>query len=1828
MSNSAEELSDLINQKIEALRPRLLDLSRRNPLLSIKLTARGTANLRVVDELPDILYFNLTNGRSMRLAPLPSLDEDPKDEATPTFKRALANGRLTDASYLAALAEIDKSADDHLDRTRTVERALKDRIRGQLNLSPRLQKNETNLAQHARNNGIAPGYDLPDPESSGDAEKHQDLDIQSLLLPEDLERKLSSLSSKCNTWIQETGVNVLHVAFGFLEWSEPKSSETSFAPLILLPAKLGKRKSPEGAEFWIAGLGEEAEVNTVLAEKLRLEFGVQLPAFSKRSAEDYFKEVAALSPKSVTWRVRRQVVIGVFPSARMAMYHDLNTQNAKFGEHDVIRPLFGGGTTAGASPFADEYKVDEPHIEKLVPTLVMDADASQFSTLADVASGNNVAVEGPPGTGKSQTIVNTIAAAIASGKKVLFVAEKMAALNVVRSRLEAIGLGELLMPLQAERSTREQVIQSIRDRIEMEKTQPPRNYEAQIAEFRETRAETARYIEILASAFEDSGLTVHDILGKSLVTGGAIDALPKKLQLAIFPIRQGLSVASISDLAAKGDQLEKAWDRASAAPPFWAAIGRFGFHRFDVDEILDLASELSARYRELDAAARRLQELRISGLDYPAALPALIQASEAARSLGTTPTLSLLPSLLARGTADALKAFADACQQHAARAVQLQGLFRVEVGQEVLTALDELASLCRAHEIAALDNASLEQAVASKRQAAVMARRLAEQVRPFADQIPGSENWRFSDIGAIRKLLAEIGADVLQRRTPTLADAAATDLIRSFNETGRRLRCEWRELEDHFSSHDLVSIEQLADAVAALRDAGLFAFFKGSYRQAVRLYRRVARAKFRRDDACSQLERLIAWKRREGAFGRDSQAMLLYGVHFRGLDTDFDLFDRITNYYIAVRTTFAAVEQRPQRDFLINGDAELILLTPALDAYPEGVRLRLIDEGIERLEAAIAVREQASQRVRELTVMFHPSQPPRADALSDLGVMVADHLREQRILDHDARMAALLGPAFAGCQTETRDLGALASLVQAIAGFGAGAESVARALAAGHANEILVGAIELQQAFSATHAQMSLLDDKAALGARSILKHGSFTERADNFALAARDRDGLIAHAECAAARAGLDPILSDFVQAYFDVAGSFKSLGKILEGFAYRALARRAYEKHGQLLAKYSGAKLNTLRARLAELDRQIIDASRRLLRANAVAAARPPHGIGVGRKSTWTEMALIDHETSKKQKFISVRDLTRRAARALLELKPCWMMSPLAVAQYLPKGQLSFDLCIIDEASQMTPEDAVGALARCRQAMVVGDTNQLPPSSFFRKMIDDEETDEDETVLNESILEMANGAFRPARRLRWHYRSRHSGLIKFSNRMVYDDSLVIFPSAAEEQPGMGVALHAVNGLYKAGTNPIEAQRMVEAALRFVKEQPHRSLGIVTLNQKQSELVEQEWKFAVERDPDAARYVDYWAEKNDGLEPFFIKNLENVQGDERDVIFIGTVYGPEQPGARVMQRFGPINGVAGKRRLNVLFSRAKQQVVTFSSMRAADILAEENGNPGAYMLRRWLEYAATGMLESGEVTQKEPDSDLEIYVVDQIRAMGCIPVPQVGVKGYSIDIGVRHPQWPHGFILGVECDGAAFHSSKSARDRDRLRQEVLEGLGWRFHRIWSTDWFNDPGKQAAILRQVIADRLAELKAMEARFARPMASQATRFAAVDEPVEQSPVALSLAGKPNGAQRPAAVEMKVEPAVDNRPNAVVASQRNGNGRVSVGDTVRVRYLTDDKHVVQFTISADKSDPSNNVVHCRTPIAEALLGAEEGDEVEILVRSYLKPAVLEKIVSRTH
>jgi len=527
-----------------------------------------------------------------------------------------------------------------------------------------------------------------------------------------------------------------------------------------------------------------------------------------------------------------------------------------------------------------------------------------------------------------------------------------------------------------------------------------------------------------------------------------------------------------------------------------------------------------------------------------------------------------------------------------------------------------------------------------------------------------------------------------------------------------------------------------------------------------------------------------------------------------------------------------------------------------------------------------------------------------------------------------------------------------------------------------------------------------------------------------------------------------------------------------------YNTLARSAFTQYTEL-AHVTGITQEELRKQFAVSDREAIR-----LYSERVASLADKRGFFYGNQSgpvkTWTELALIIHETNKQKRHIPIRQLMSRAPNALLSLKPCFMMGPLSVAQYLEPGRMKFDLVVMDEASQLKPEDAIGALARGGQVVIVGDPKQLPPTNFFQRVsLDpDDDSDADERTAveeGESILDVASTLFQPVRRLRWHYRSRHHSLIAFSNEEFYQRDLIIFPSAYHDDASLGVKHHFVaGGVFENSRNAREAAVVVEAVMEHMRQFPHESLGVVTLNFEQRELVEELLDKKLREDPAAIAYQE---KMTSGQDTLFVKNLENVQGDERDVIFISTTYGPDARGNQY-QRFGPINGPSGHRRLNVLFTRAKKRVVVFSSLDPDRIQTTANSPWGVRALKQYLQFARTGILQQADDGSDQPTNDFERSVGAVLKDHGYEVVPQVGVAGFFIDLGVKHPNKAGAYLLGIECDGASYHSGRSARDRDRLRQEILENLGWKIHRVWSTDWFRNRDSEIKRLMRRIDDLL------------------------------------------------------------------------------------------------------------------------------------------------------
>ncbi len=516
-----------------------------------------------------------------------------------------------------------------------------------------------------------------------------------------------------------------------------------------------------------------------------------------------------------------------------------------------------------------------------------------------------------------------------------------------------------------------------------------------------------------------------------------------------------------------------------------------------------------------------------------------------------------------------------------------------------------------------------------------------------------------------------------------------------------------------------------------------------------------------------------------------------------------------------------------------------------------------------------------------------------------------------------------------------------------------------------------------------------------------------------------------------------------------------------------YEALIRDCFRSHPELAA-FDGTSHQQLLNKFKRLDEARIDLARHEV-ALAHFSQLPTAGSGVG------EVGLVRREIQRKRRHLPIRRLLAQAGRAVQAIKPIFMMSPISVAQYLEPGAIDFDLLLIDEASQVQPVDALGAIARARQIVVVGDSKQLPPTRFFSRMAgedgaDDVEADELQAGDMESILGLCCAQNVPQRMLRWHYRSRHHSLIAFSNHEFYEDRLHVVPSPGQPGKGQGLVFHRVpEGVFDRGgsaTNRIEAQAVAKAVMTHAREYPDRTLGVGAFSVSQRDAILDELELLRRADPSLENFF-----ATATAEPFFVKNLENIQGDERDVIFISVGYGKDSSGYMAMG-FGPLSNEGGERRLNVLITRARECCCVFSSIQSDDIDLARAHSRGAQSLKSFLKYAETGLLETGSFTGRDHDSEFERQVAKALTPHGYKTHPQVGVAGFFIDLAVVDPEKPGRYLLGIECDGANYHRSRSARDRDRIRESVLEDRGWVIHRIWSTDWFHRPEEE---LRKALA---------------------------------------------------------------------------------------------------------------------------------------------------------
>lgn len=1697
-------------ESLELMRKKLLDLTARNRLLNFPIQQKGAA-LRVIDEIPNQLCNELLADHDLKFKPVPP----------PTREQLIKYGYL----------EVDEDNGE--------ERQLKP--------SP-------DARDWAKVLGFDVGYELPREEGAPGDDKHQDDAIQVLLYPPEMESRLRAIRSKAQTAIEEMGASILYLSLGFLEWAEnDDASKTRLAPLFTVPVHLSRGKLDQSSgtyQYTVSYTGEDILPNLSLKEKLALDFGLALPEVGEsESPEDYLDHVATLiKATKPNWSVRRYGALAPLNFGKMLMYLDLDPErwpldDRNLIQHPIVQRFFKSTENSsgeGRSSIGEHYIDDVEQVHDLYP-LIDDADSSQHSALIDAINGENLVIEGPPGTGKSQTITNLIAAAMLGGKKVLFVAEKMAALDVVKARLDKAGLGDFCLELHSHKSQKRKVLDDISARVVKQKHLiSTQNIDAEITRYEEYKERLNNYAKEINEPWANTNRTIHEIFSGAARYRQQLEINPTDVHIAglsggeLTEVNRLRLVDQVSEFQKiYRAMIEQVGQVASLHDHPWSGVESTAIQLFDSGQIVSVLKEwqqslaLLIEQNQKVAKALAFDDSSLLGLE---------SCESLALDLGDLPELSRKELFQALDQLDLITQSRVETLLHLHREIQ-EGYEELskDTFPEKLSTLADGVALPAFPDIHRLTGAGRNESFSEIVRGIVKLEKIETALAPFQRQLqelgsalpsPLNEhlNPTVEGFGAAIKIIELIGqleSTLISRRSEHFDEDDFDVTIKDLEVKLHHLRLLRETITDCFDLEKLPESRELRAIQAQMLRRGGDKWFSGSWWKARKQLKALASKPYLK---VTELSAVIE-EASEYAAGLEAFDSALYqrqiGPEFQGLETDVEGLKSLREWYRSVRSAYGIGFGKtvPIGDGILSLDAKLFKGIQQLEqkGFTGGLRKILaalddvravipnIDQELDRNNSLtgeqgslLTEHKRLKAEVRIIQQWFKDSSltveevGSRVDQLRTLQNDQARFIESNLLHDLFAPQVELsIGPSVDNKEAveairETLDF---ASYVQRKLRFEPLRQVILSVKTHEEYERLKTEAIGYLAAWRGQEESYEQFKSRTELNPAQWLANPEWNieELLQRNLIAIQKPEWLNGWVNFVRIRnemqvQGLEPLWRMVTSGKLDI----ESAGEALDLAVFDQLSREILSARPHL-SRVSGKGQEAIQGTFREYDQKLKKLQRQRI-ASALAERHVPGGNAGGRKSEYTEMALIENELGKKTRHIPIRQLVNRASNALLALKPCFMMGPMSAAHYLKPGHLQFDLVVMDEASQVKPEDALGVIARGAQLVVVGDPKQLPPTSFFdRQDMNDDDEESAALAQTDSILDAAMPLFK-MRRLRWHYRSQHESLIAFSNRNFYNNDLVIFPSPRAKSLEYGVKFSYVKGgRFVNQYNVDEASVVAKAVVKHALNHPNESLGIVAMSSKQREQIERAVEEACKANDAVSDAIDSLRNMEDGL---FIKNLENVQGDERDVIFISCTYGPGEVGGRVYQRFGPINSDVGWRRLNVLFTRSKKRMHIFSSMRSEDILISETSKRGVIALRNFLDYAEKGNMDGTPVhTGKAPDSDFEVSVIEALHQAGFECEAQVGVAGFFIDLAVKDPGKPGRFLMGIECDGATYHSAKSARDRDRLRQEVLERLGWRIRRIWSTDWFSNPkGELEPIIRELHelkTDMLSEAEPLE-----------------------------------------------------------------------------------------------------------------------------------------------
>ena len=1507
----------------------------------------------------------------------------------------------------------------------------------------------------------------------------------------DLVTTLKSLHRSATQDLMDRGVQTLYVCFGMLHWTEKDRGDEVRSPLVFVPVVLGREAASD--HFTISRSDEDVVLNPSLTVLLDEQYGVDLQIDDVElqdqvSIGDLFERVV-MAVRGRGWSVEPTAILKRATFHKEAMYRDLLSNIDTIAAHEIIQSLAGGDVEGEI----DEIEIpDETEIDKAAPPedvrLIRDADASQRLAVEAARRGASFVMDGPPGTGKSQTIANMIAQLLADGRSVLFVSEKAAALEVVARRLEEPGLKEFALELHSHKASRKEVVRALATALDTTVEARPRLSSADLDAVRSRRQELSAYAEAVNEVRQPLGRSVAWVAGR----------LARLAHLPAVPTPTGvddqLSEREANDYLDRFDQLARSWAPVEDDQFVWSGFVGDSFS----------ATEQSRLDRELQAFERLNDELADAGdaLAFEMRLPSPRSAADCRALVALAEHVDQQPLThrpwWSKSIEAAMNRLEAMRQSAASRQRQIDQLSRSYVDRwqelppdavlQVRRDVSELGDLRPGVTLNdQIDPRDLSAAARSFRHLADVADYVRGDVA-YVEQALGLSH-RTRSLGVVIDL-ANIAqtADASVRPEVAWVTPAVMERVREAVDLLEPL------VNDHAHKHDelmqlftedVYDLDLETIAVRFEQNTGLKKL-SGAFRSAKKELAGATRGGRATKHVRAKVgEALEAQHVRQQLDAEEDTHRDLLGSHYRQRATDTSAvsraiellttaLDRLGDEYNPHRVAAQLAGDAPE-DPLLGQRASVLAgrLTEAADgalaALPRAVDLHAAGfDDVPSWARSVADRLDELAQVVELVFVLRRGPTTLPELIADLTIRRKIFDAEEQVALQRHEDMELFGRWYAAFETDWRGL---ASALQWTARLHeiAGGPLSDRAADRLHRVDASLPVDELRvavQQYDKAKASLGGRFDEAHAGTHDTALDGTFEDARDHLAQLRERLHEPLVWIEWTEKMQSLE---ADGWHAALAVCRDervpSRDLPDVLEHAMYAAWLDDVLLD--PRLRVVRGPDRDALVQDFAKRDRKLVhDAAERVIE---VCNRRRPR-TSIGAAST------ILREAQKKSRHMPVRRLLEQTVEVATDLKPCFMMSPLSVSQFLP-ADYRFDVVVFDEASQITPADAVNCIYRGSQLIVAGDDKQLPPTNFFDSELSDGDDGYDEDQLDEfeSVLGLAKGsAIMRSLPLRWHYRSQHEALITYSNHEFYEGNLVTYPGADEHRADLGVELIVTDGHYRRGTrhdNPAEAEMVARRVQRHATEHPNLSLGVVAFSRAQADAVEDAIDRLRREHPELEHYFD--ASRLDG---FFVKNLENAQGDERDIILFTVGYGPDEAGKFTMN-FGPVIRQGGWRRLNVAVTRARRRVEVITSFHPERMDTRTSTNEGLIALQRYLNYADRGLSALAvDLSQSdgELESPLEESVNETLRSWGYDVTPQVGTAGYRVDLGVRDPDAPGRFMLGVECDGRAYHSSRIARDRDRLRQEVLEGLGWRLHRIWGPSWYRDRATEERRLQDAL----------------------------------------------------------------------------------------------------------------------------------------------------------